>query len=88
MRGGEIAAAAMERDQEMKRKAENVAKRLGMLTFEDVLENDWMEYKKEADEDEEEEEEEEDEEKEEEEEESGEDLTTMTEKTTTQSKVF
>ena len=36
-RGGEIAAAAMERDQEMKRKAENVAKRLGMLTFEDVL---------------------------------------------------
>ena len=38
--GGEIAAAAMDRDQEMKRKAENTAKRLGMLTFEDVLEND------------------------------------------------
>ena len=45
VRGGEIAAATMERDQEMKRKAENVAKRLGMLTCEDVLENDWMEYK-------------------------------------------
>ena len=73
VRGGEIAAAAMERDQEMKRKAENVAKRLGVLTFEDVLENDWMEYKKEAEEDEEEEEEE-DEEEEEEEEGSGEDL--------------
>ena len=72
-RGGEIAAAAMERDQEMKRKAENVAKRLGMLTFEDVLGNDWMEYKKEAEEDEEEEEEE-DEEEEEKEKESGEDL--------------
>ena len=61
---GEIAAAAMERDQEMKRKAENAAKRLGMLTFEDVLENDWMEYTKEEEEDEEEEQDHEEEEEE------------------------
>ena len=33
VRGGEIEAATMERDQEMKRKAENVAKRLGMFDF-------------------------------------------------------
>jgi len=61
---GEVeAASAVQRDEEMKRQAEHAAAKLGLLTFEDVLENNWLEYKVEEEEEEEEEEEMEEEER-------------------------